>query len=125
MTNHADVEWPYPGARWWKFDFHTHTPASSDTPWHRLIGRDGELTPEQWLQRYMDAEVDCVAITDHNSGLWVDKLKSAYERMREDRSPGFRELHLFPGIEISVNGGFHLLVILDKNKDIYDVSTSL
>lgn len=23
--------WPYPGARWWKFDFHTHTPASKDT----------------------------------------------------------------------------------------------
>ena len=25
-----DPKWPYPGARWWKFDFHTHTPASVD-----------------------------------------------------------------------------------------------
>ncbi len=24
------LHWPYPGARWWKFDFHTHTPASMD-----------------------------------------------------------------------------------------------
>ena len=22
--------WKWPGARWWKFDFHTHTPASMD-----------------------------------------------------------------------------------------------
>lgn len=121
MTNNADVKWPYPGARWWKFDFHTHTPASSDTPWHRLIGGDDELTPEQWLQRYMDAEIDCVAITDHNSGLWIDKLKYAYERMRENHDSDFRELHLFPGTEISVNGGFHLLVILDKDKDTADI----
>ncbi len=23
-------EQQYPGSRWWKFDFHNHTPASSD-----------------------------------------------------------------------------------------------
>ena len=123
MTNNADVEWPYPGARWWKFDFHTHTPASLDTPWHRLIGGDGELTPEQWLQRYMDAGIDCVAVTDHNSGIWIDKLKQAYERMQERQESSFRKLHLFPGMEISVNGGFHLLVILDKDKDTASIDT--
>ena len=26
----ANSQWSYPGARWWKFDFHTHTPASLD-----------------------------------------------------------------------------------------------
>ena len=123
MTNNADIEWPYPGARWWKFDFHTHTPASSDTPWHRLSGSDGELTPEQWLQHYMDAKIDCVAITDHNSGAWVDKLKCAYERMQENRESNFRKLHLFPGIEISVNGGFHLLAILGKDRDTPSIDT--
>ena len=24
------IQWEFPGARWWKFDFHTHTPASDD-----------------------------------------------------------------------------------------------
>ena len=24
------TEWKWSGARWWKFDFHTHTPASDD-----------------------------------------------------------------------------------------------
>lgn len=28
----TDPIWPFPGARWWRFDFHTHTPASRDTP---------------------------------------------------------------------------------------------
>ena len=30
MTADTRQEWPYPGSRWWKFDFHTHTPASAD-----------------------------------------------------------------------------------------------
>ncbi|MCY3767790.1 MAG: hypothetical protein OXG56_00255 [Gammaproteobacteria bacterium] len=122
MTIHNHPDWPYPGARWWKFDFHTHTPASKDTPWNYLVGRQGEeLTPEQWLQRYMDAGIDCVAITDHNSGIWIDRLKEAYEEMRAAGAPGFCEMHIFPGIEISVNGGFHLLALFDKDKTTADI----
>lgn len=125
MNIHNYPDWPYPGARWWKFDFHTHTPASKDTPWHDLIGKQGELTPEQWLQRYMDAGIDCVAVTDHNSGAWVDTLKTAYENMRLANTPDFRELHLFPGVEISVNGGFHLLVLFEKGKTTADIDSLL
>lgn len=117
MADHTTQDWPFPGSRWWKFDFHTHTPASTDTPW----ARPGlELTPEAWLLRYMAAGIDCVAVTDHNSGAWIDPLKAAYEQMKaqaEAGSPseGFRSLVLFPGVEISVNGGFHLLAIFDPS----------
>lgn len=102
--------WPYPGSRWWKFDFHTHTPASDD--W-----KDDEVTPEAWLRRFMGAEIDCVAVTDHNSGEWIDKLKNAYADMQQQAETGraldgFRELTLFPGVEISVSSGIHLLAIL-------------
>ncbi|MBK6999636.1 MAG: chromosome segregation protein SMC [Rhodoferax sp.] len=113
--------WNYPGARWWKFDFHTHTPASRDTDaWQTAIGMPQELTPETWLRKYMAAEIDCVAITDHNSGDWIDKLKSAYDNLKQaagtDTPPvGFRELYLFPGVEISVQGGIHLLAIFDPS----------
>lgn len=110
-----DETWPYPGSRWWKFDFHTHTPISTDTPWHRLIGTPEALTPEGWLLRYMAAEIDCVAVTDHNSGGWIDELKAAYSKMLESQPQGFRELHLFPGVEISVSGGIHLLAIFDPS----------
>jgi predicted metal-dependent phosphoesterase TrpH len=43
------------GAKWWKFDFHTHTPASMDY-------REKELSPREWLLACMKAGIDCVAI---------------------------------------------------------------
>lgn len=119
-------EWTYPGARWWKFDFHTHTPASKDTDaWQRAKGTADELTAEQWLLKYMSAGIDCVAVTDHNSGAWVDKLKTAYASMRIDPPEGFRELHLFPGVELSVNGGFHLLAVFNIDATSSDIDSLL
>ncbi len=123
--------WSYPGARWWKFDFHTHTPASKDTGvWQAAVGTPQELTPETWLLKYMAAEIDCVAVTDHNSGDWIDRLKSAYAGMKlladADTPPsGFRELHLFPGVEISVQGGVHLLAIFDPSATSQTISDLL
>lgn len=123
--------WPYPGARWWKFDFHTHTPASKDTgAWQAAIGTSNELTPQAWLLKYMAAGIDCVAITDHNTGEWIDALKAAYAAMKQEAdagSPpvGFRELHLFPGVEISVQGGFHLLAIFDPTATSQTISDLL
>lgn len=108
-------QWSYPGARWWKFDFHTHTPASHDTPWRRIKDEAKQLTPDRWLLRFMEAGVDCVAVTDHNASEWIDPLKDAYGRLEQDGPTGFRPLFLFPGVELSVNGGFHLLVIFDRD----------
>ena len=115
-------EWRFPGALWWSFDFHTHTPASSDTPWAK---QGLELSAEQWLLKFMAAEIDCVAVTDHNSGAWIDRLKDAYRQMQDNPPEGFRELHLFPGVELSVNGGFHLLAIFDRQATTGDIDTLL
>ncbi|MCG5513205.1 TrlF family AAA-like ATPase [Ectothiorhodospira shaposhnikovii] len=123
--------WSYPGARWWKFDFHTHTPASKDTnAWQAAIGTSDELTPQTWLLKYMAAEIDCVAVTDHNTGEWIDKLKTDYADMKRQADAGtppvgFRELHLFPGVEISVQGGFHILAIFDPSATSQTVSDLL
>ncbi|HFD80329.1 MAG TPA: hypothetical protein ENK05_08075 [Gammaproteobacteria bacterium] len=106
----------FAGARWWKFDFHTHTPASLDTSaWQKAKGSEDEVSPERWLLKFMAAGIDCVAITDHNTGEWINELKDAYQRLDETRPDGFRPLYLFPGVEITVNGGFHLLAIFDPN----------
>lgn len=107
-ANSRDPKWPYPGARWWKFDFHTHTPASAD---YGAGSQEEEDTPSEWLLRFMRAEIDCVAVTDHNSGAWIDPLRAALATMEAHPPEGFRPLHLFPGVELSVNGGFHLLAI--------------
>lgn len=118
-----EIVWPYPGSRWWKFDFHTHTPASYDTPWHT---NSPALGPEDWLRQYMAKEIDCVAITDHNSGAWIDTLKAAYVQMKAQADAGqtpegFRELTLFPGVEISANGGVHVLAIFDPAATTSDI----
>lgn len=123
--------WPYPGARWWKFDFHTHTPASKDTgAWQAAIGTPHELTPKTWLLKYMAAGIDCVAVTDHNTGEWIDKLKAAYAEMKHEAGAGtppagFRELYLFPGVEVSVQGGLHLLAIFDPSATSQAISDLL
>lgn len=119
--------WSYPGSRWWKFDFHTHTPASRDSYWSK---NEIKLSPEQWLLRYMAAEIDCVAVTDHNSGEWIDRLKDGYSRMKEQAdagSPpdGFRELTIFPGVEISVSGGTHVLAIFDPTANTASATSLL
>lgn len=56
------------GSRWYKFDFHNHTPASHDY-------KIPDISPREWLLAYMKQHVDCVVISDHNSGAWVDVLK--------------------------------------------------
>jgi DNA repair ATPase RecN len=114
--------WKYPGSRWWKVDIHTHTPASLDTTWAKA---NVDLTPEAWLLGFMQAGFDCVAVTDHNSGAWIDRLKNAYQGMKNAPLPGFREIHLFPGVEITVNGGFHLLAIFDQGTSTSDIDTLL
>lgn len=118
--------WPFPGSRWWKFDFHTHTPASLDTrSWQVAIGTENEITPEKWLLKYMQAEIDCVVIADHNTGAWVGKLKTAYSEMQQNQPEGFRELTLFPGVELSVNGGIHLIAVFDTDASARDIEDLL
>jgi ABC-type lipoprotein export system ATPase subunit len=127
-----NIDWPYPGARWWKFDFHTHTPASwRDTDaWQQAVGTPEEVTPKKWLLQYMAAGIDCVAVTDHNSGAWIDRLKDAYAQMqaqadRGNAPAGFRPLTIFPGVEISANGGIHVLAIFDPSFTTSDIDSLL
>ncbi|WP_305810056.1 AAA family ATPase [Photobacterium kishitanii] len=106
MTN----AWPYPGAKWYKFDFHTHTPMSTDSIWAR---QKHNLTPQDWLLKYMAAEIDCVAVTDHNGACWVDELQSTYQEMLKNPPVGFRKITVFPGVELTTEDEFHLLVLFN------------
>ena len=117
--------WKWPGARWWKFDFHTHTPASVDYGKGPDQCQLRQITPKEWLLSFMRAEVDCAAVTDHNTGEWADPLKEALRELEQEEHPEFRPLYLFPGVELSVNSGFHLLALLDTNKTTSDVDTLL
>lgn len=105
------------GSRWWKFDFHTHTPASMD------YGKgDRELkdiiTPEAWLMEYINNGVECVAVTDHNSGEWIDRLKEAAENL----SLVGHNIVVFPGVEITASGNVHVLGIFDPSKNTQSIN---
>ena len=118
------------GSRWWKFDFHTHTPHSIDTPWAELVGTSGELTPVAWLQKFMEAGIDCVAVTDHNGGDWIDPLKNELDRLFQlpvvERPVWYRvHFRIFPGVELSVNSGLHLLAIFAPEKSTETINRLL
>lgn len=113
------------GARWWKVDFHTHTPASNDYGKGPDQAALRSRSPQEWLLDYMRANIDCVVVTDHNSGAWIGPLKSALDELDQTKPDGYRPLWLFPGVEISVHGGIHLLAVLSRDKTTADVDTLL
>jgi hypothetical protein len=103
-------------SKWWKIDFHTHSPASND------YGREDaflkNIEPEVWLQKAMEARLDCVVLSDHNSGVWVDRLKAKNKELQkqENKPDWFRDLTIFPGVEITVADSsrrVHLLAVFD------------
>ncbi len=89
----------YKGARWFKSDLHLHTPASQ-------CFLDKSVTPEQWVAACLEAGLDCVAVTDHNTGAWIDCIKAAADGSG---------LFVFPGVEITCDTSkIHLLVLFDQ-----------
>ena len=106
MSQHS-----YVGTRWHKCDLHLHTPASK-------CFRDRDtVTPEQWVQAALDKNLSCVAVTDHNTGEWIDRIKEAAEGTA---------LTVFPGVEITCsNAKVHLLILFDTDKTTEDITDFL
>jgi len=96
-----------------KFDLHIHTPAS-------LCFSDKNVKPEDIVSEALDKGLSAIAITDHNSGEYIDKVKKVAEGT---------VLTVFPGVEITVGDAhIHLIALLDKDKntrDIEDLLTTL
>ena len=118
-------EWKYPGGRWWKFDFHTHTPASRDYGSGPKQEEFRRISPTDWLLSFMRAEIDCVAVTDHNSGDWIDRLKSTLRELDREQPENYRPLCIFPGVEITANGGIHVLALFGPDRESVDVAKLL
>lgn len=97
------------GLQFRKVDLHTHTPASK-------CFLDNSVTPEQIVQVAVSAGLDAVAITDHNSGAWIDRVREA-----ATGTP----LTVFPGVEITVAEGFHVVALFDTDKGTSDVTSFL
>lgn len=94
--------WIWPGSRWWKCDLHVHTSESPDV--------DDTVTAADVVSAAVDAGLDVLAVTDHNSGRGFDAIRDA-------AAFDGRGLVVLPGTELTV-GGVHLLALFpDGNAD--------
>lgn len=87
------------GNKWYKTDLHLHSPES-------VCFKDRDsVTAEEWIERCIQKGLECVALTDHNSGNNIDE----YKRLAEERG-----LVLFPGVEVTCGDtGTHLLILFE------------
>lgn len=91
----------YKGSRWYKCDLHLHTTASD-------CFKDKNITPTDWINAVVEKGLDCIAITDHNTGQAIDAIKEAAKD---------KDVVIFPGVEITCDTSkIHLLIIFDIDK---------
>jgi hypothetical protein len=83
------------GLRFCKVDLHVHTPAS------QCFIEEG-ITPQDIVDQALTQDLAAIGITDHNTGAWVDLVKSA---------AADTHLVVFPGVEISVAPGVHVVAL--------------
>src|SRR5688572_25938575 len=88
------------GLQYKKLDLHTHTPASK-------CYKYPDHTPEQIVREAIDKGLHAIAITDHNTAEWIDKIKEAATGT---------SLIIFPGVEVSMED-CHLVALFDPGKD--------
>lgn len=94
-----------------RLDLHVHTPGSNCF--------SGTCTPEDVVKKAIEMGLDGIAITDHNTAKWVDKVKLAAEKT---------PLVVFPGVEISCGGGkksIHIVALFDPSATGDDVNAVL
>lgn len=100
------------GLKFKKFDLHIHTPASDDYS-------DKSVTALQIVENAISKGLSGIAITDHQTGAWIDSIK------KEAKGKG---LAVFPGVELKVHGGksgIHLIILFDIDKDTSHVNAFL
>lgn len=97
------------GLNFCKVDLHVHTPQSE-------CFLDKSVTPEMIVDQALKVGMKAIAITDHNSGDAVDGIKAA----AKDKG-----LVVFPGVEINIQPGVHVLAIFPEDKTSSNVNDLL
>jgi hypothetical protein len=91
-----------PVLKYHKLDLHVHTPSSHDY-------QDKLIAPKDIVKKAIEQGLDAIAITDHNTGEYIDKIKEAAEG----------KIVVFPGVEVSVAGGkegnLHIIGLFDQS----------
>ena len=90
---------------YYRVDLHVHSPASSD-----YCG-DSDISPYEFVAAFVAREVDLIAITDHNTGTFIDDAITARNRIASEEG---QNITVLPGVELNVSPGVHLLAILPE-----------
>lgn len=85
-------------AKFWAIDLHVHTPASADVK-PENFGSAADI-----VRAALDAGLDAIAVTDHNTAAWCDQISAAADGSG---------LVVLPGVEISTTEG-HLLAVWEE-----------
>lgn len=106
-------------AKWYKIDFHTHTPASMCFP-------DKSITAGRWLQAAKDSGLNAVVVTDHNSVGFIseiEKVRNLFEEFDPIKGNMFK---VFYGIELCVSAEFtHILIIFDDKMSVTEIEDAV
>lgn len=100
-------------AKWYKVDFHTHTPESRCFP-------DKSITAEKWLKTAKESGLNAVVITDHNSVGFISKIDTIKGDYEDEN------FKVFYGIELCVSAEFtHLLVIFNNTLSVTQIEDAI
>ena len=97
--------WDWPGSRWWRVDFHAHSPESYD---FRRDNDVGSHVWKSWVTAAREAGIHAIAVTDHNTADAVSHLQQVVSDVED--APV-----LFPGVELTASDGSHLLILIDPD----------
>lgn len=100
-------------AKWYKIDFHTHTPEST-------CFQDKSVTPEQWLRAAKNSGLNAVVVSDHNSVGWISKIEEVKSHFED------KNFKVFYGIELCVSSDFtHFLIIFDDTMSVMEIEDAV
>ena len=97
-------------AKWWKVDFHTHTPASRCFKNFKSLNENDDIKNElaiAWIEKSIENKLNAVVVCDHNSMGWIEILRNINNQLGN-------KIVIYPGIELCTTiNKMHIIIIFD------------
>lgn len=105
-----------------KLDLHIHTPGSKDYIW-KYDKSEEEKEYIEFLNRFIESDLDAIAITDHNTIKGYEKIESIIQNNNELKEK-LKNKYILPGVEITCFGR-HFLVYFSEKMSIMEIKSFL
>lgn len=105
-----------------KLDLHIHTPGSKDYTW-KYDKSEEEKEYIEFLNRFIESDLDAIAVTDHNTIKGYEKILSIIQS-NDELKEQLKNKYILPGVEITCFGR-HFLVYFSEKMEIKEVKKFL